>query len=86
MPQSFHLFVDATDCLGKHPRIEMTVIAADEQEAREEVAEYFSMHEEIDSWKISEIRDVSSVSEESPHARDYSQKGAHSYISWGAYS
>jgi hypothetical protein len=81
MPQSFHYLIETTDCLGKHPRFEMTVIAADEQEARDEVAEYFSVHDEIESWSIAKTVEVSTLAADSPFARDYADKGAHSYIS-----
>jgi hypothetical protein len=81
MPQSFHFLIETTDCLGKHPKFEMTVIAADEQEARDEVAEYFSMHDEIETWSIASTVEVSTLTEDSPFAQDYADKGAHSYIS-----
>lgn len=81
MPQSFHFLIETTDCLGHHPKVEMTVIASDEREARDEVAEYFSMHDETESWSITQTLEVSTLAEDSPSARDYSDKGAHSYIS-----
>ncbi len=81
MPQSFHFLIETTDCLGHHPTIEMTVIAADEQEALDEVAEYFSMHDEIESWSIAKTLEVATLTADSPFARDYDDKGAHSYIS-----
>ncbi|MBI5775279.1 MAG: hypothetical protein HZA89_16275 [Verrucomicrobia bacterium] len=80
MPQLFHLMIETTDCLGRHPKFETTVIAADEQEARDELAEYFSMHDEIESWRIAQTIEVSAVPADSPFARDYTDKGAHSYI------
>ena len=82
MPQSFHFLIETTDCFGKHPKVEMTVIAADEPEARDEVGEYFSMHDEIESWTIAKTLEVSAVAADSPFARDYAAKGAHSFISW----
>jgi len=59
----------------------MTVIATDEREAHDEVAEYFSMHDEIESWSITKTFEVATLAVDSPFARDYADKGAHSYIS-----
>jgi len=81
MPQSFHYLIHTTDCLGHHPKVEMVVIAENEQEAREEVAEYFHMHDEIESWTIADTLEVSQLAPDDPFAQEYADKGAHSYIS-----
>lgn len=80
MPQLFHLMIEMTDCLGHPLKFEATVIAADEQEARSELEEYFSMHDEIESWCIAHIIEASAVPADSPIVRDYADRGAHSYI------
>jgi len=82
MIQLFRYLIETTDHLGNHTQAEINVLARDEEEAHEEITEYFALHEEIKSWCVANILEVAPVAEDSQHARDYGDKGAHSYISW----
>lgn len=79
MAMLYHLIVTAVDFLGYCTRHEMTVIAADETELREEIDSFFHLRDVTDSWEITEIIDRRSLAEADPHAVNYRERGAHSY-------
>jgi hypothetical protein len=79
MPVLFHLTVTAVDFLGYHARHEMTVIAADEEELREEIDNFFALRDVTDSWKISEIIERRQLADADPHSLTYRDRGPHSY-------
>lgn len=81
MPVLFHLIVTAVDFLGYHSRHEMTIIAADERELREEIECFFHLRDVTDSWEITEIIERRPLAEADPHAVSYRDGGAHSYHS-----
>jgi hypothetical protein len=81
MSSRFHVMVTATDFLGYVSRHEMTVIAADEAELRDEIASFFSLRDVTDSWEISEFMETRKLSDADPDEAAYRNRGPHSYHS-----
>ena len=79
MARSFHYKIEATDDRGIARTREFTVIARDEDEAREELEAVFATHEVIESWRIAEVLAVEELGATDAFAMDYAAKGAHSY-------
>jgi len=80
MTTEFHYIVQTEDDLKCRAEKEIIVIATDAPEALEELKSYFSMHGEIVEWSIKETVKETKLDAGSPFAKDYSDKGAHSYI------
>lgn len=74
-----HLIVTAVDFLGFRSRHEMTVIATDDAEMREEIERFFWLRDVTDSWEITEVIERRELAESDPHAVRYRDGGAHSY-------
>ena len=81
MTSTYDLLLQSVDFLGKTRDWEFTVVAKDEAELNKELASVMSLHEEVDSWSIKEIRNRSELDADSPFLADYRSKGAHSYYS-----
>jgi len=80
MPTLFHLVVIATDFLGYARRHEMTVIAGDDDEVREEIESFFALRDVTESWTIAETIERRLLAAGDEHAIAYRERGPHSYI------
>ena len=81
MPMLFDIVVTATDFLGHQQQYEMTVIAADDRELRDEINAFFSLRDVVDTWRIVKTIDSRPLLEHDAHAIAYRERGPHSYIS-----
>jgi hypothetical protein len=79
MAIKYHVVVKATDFLGHVTRLEMTVIAADERELRDEIASFFCLRDVTDCWEILEFLERQPLSDSDPHSIAYRNQGPHSY-------
>lgn len=80
MACSFQYKVEATDNRGILRTLDFIVVAQDEREAHDELAAVFDAQEVIESWRIAESLDVIVLPADDAFAKDYAEKGAHSYF------
>jgi hypothetical protein len=81
MATRFHLIVIATDFLGHVHKHEMTVVAANETELRDEIESFFSLRDVTDSWEINEVLEKQVLADSDALEIAYRESGAHSYHS-----
>lgn len=81
MPILYHIVVAAIDFLGHQQQYEMTVIAADDRELRDEIEAFFSLRDVVDAWSIVTTIDSRPLLDQDAHTIAYRDRGPHSYTS-----